>query len=116
MPKRERYLWVCQNERAPDNPKGCCLHKRSAQIRDGLKAGLVRRKLHRRFRVMESSCQDLCWAGPTIAVMPDGVFYGRVTPDDVEDILDSLQEGRLVERLLVAPDEFDDPATVKREA
>ena len=41
MPKRERYLFVCQNERAPDNPKGSCRAKGSQEIYEALKVGLV---------------------------------------------------------------------------
>ena len=109
MPKRERMLWVCQNERAADHPKGSCGAQGAKAIRNQLKAGLVRRGLHRRFRVCESSCLDLCWVGPTIALMPDNVFYGPVTENDVSVILDSLESDTVVERLKVPPDRFDDP-------
>jgi (2Fe-2S) ferredoxin len=110
MPKRERYLWVCTNERAKGHPKGCCGSKGSKAISDALKAGLARRGIHRKFRVMQSSCMDLCWIGPTVAVSPDDVFYGRLKPSDVEEILDSLESGRPVERLMVPIELFDDPA------
>jgi len=109
MPKRERYLWVCQNERAADNPKGCCKLKESQEIRDQLKVGTVKRGMRKRVRVMEGSCLDLCWMGPAIAVMPDNVFYGNVKVEDVEEILDSLENGTVVERLVVPPHLFDDP-------
>ncbi len=109
MPKRDRYLWVCQNERPADHPKGSCLHAGGKAVRDALKVGVVQRGLRKRFRVCESSCLDLCWEGAAIAVMPDGVFYGGVTLEDVPEILDSLEEGTLVERLVVPDDRFDEP-------
>ena len=108
MPKRHRYLWVCVNERDPDNPKGCCTRSGGKDIRNALKVGLVKRGLRKRFRVCESSCLDLCWNGPAMAVMPDGVFYGNVSPDDVPDILDSLENDTLVERLIIPPEGFDE--------
>jgi (2Fe-2S) ferredoxin len=98
MPKRERYLFVCQNERAPDNPKGCCRRKGSKEIYEALKVGLVKRGLRKRFRV---------------SVMPDRVFYGNVTLDDVDPILDSLEQDAVVERLVVPEALFDDPAGKK---
>jgi (2Fe-2S) ferredoxin len=109
MPKRERYLWVCQNERDPSNPKGCCKIRGSETIRDMLKVGTVKRGLRKRVRIMEGSCLDLCWMGPAIAVMPDNVFYGNVRVEDVDEILDSLENGTVVERLVVPPELFDDP-------
>ena len=110
MPKRERYLFVCQNERPADNPKGSCRAKGSKEIYEALKVGLVKRGLRKRLRVCESSCLDLCWTGPSIAVMPDRVFYGEVTLGDVEPILDSLERGDIVERLVVPDRLFDDPS------
>lgn len=109
MPKRERYLWVCQNERPPGHPKGCCRERGSAAVLDRLKAGLAERGLHRRFRAMASGCMDLCWVGPSVSVMPDGVFYGRVRPEDVAEILDALERGTPVERLVVPEEEFSPP-------
>ncbi|MEM9195047.1 MAG: (2Fe-2S) ferredoxin domain-containing protein [Myxococcota bacterium] len=109
MPKRERYLWVCTNQRDPDNPKGSCAQSGSAEVRNALKVGLVKRGLRKRFRVCESSCLDLCWAGPAIAVAPDQVFYGRVSIDDVPEILDALERGELVDRLTLPEDLFDEP-------
>ncbi|MFN8533610.1 MAG: (2Fe-2S) ferredoxin domain-containing protein [Dehalococcoidia bacterium] len=40
-------------------------------------------------------------AGPIVMVYPDGVWYGRVTLDDVDEIVDShLVAGQPVERLI----------------
>ena len=107
--KRERYLWVCQNERPPGHPKGCCLEGGADVVLDRLKAGLFDRKAHRRVRAMASGCMDLCWVGPTVAVMPDMVFYGGVTPEDVPEILDALERGTVVDRLVVPAEQFTAP-------
>jgi (2Fe-2S) ferredoxin len=74
-----------------------------------LKAGVVKRGLRKRVRVSNSGCLDLCWVGATVAVMPDGVFYRGVTKEDVPEILDSLERGTVVERLVVPGNLFDDP-------
>lgn len=107
--KRERYLWVCQNERPAGSPKGSCLRKGADEVLDALKGGLFERRMHRRVRVMVSGCMDLCWAGPSVAVMPDMVFYGHVTPGDVPEILDALERGTVVHRLELPPEEFTAP-------
>jgi (2Fe-2S) ferredoxin len=52
------------------------------------------------------SCLGPCQMGPIVVVYPDGVWYGLVKPEDVEEIFDShFANGKPVERLIV-PDEM----------
>jgi (2Fe-2S) ferredoxin len=45
---------------------------------------------------------EQCEVGPTVAVYPDAVWYGGVTPADVDEIIDShIIGGRPVERLII---------------
>ena len=44
MPQRERYLFVCINRRADDNPKGCCASKDSELVYRALKEQLAARE------------------------------------------------------------------------
>ena len=109
MPQRKRYLFVCINRRAEGVPKGSCAARGSVEIHAELKAALARRGLVKTdLRACTSSCLDVCWAGPTIAVEPDGYFYGRVTLADIPEIVDALAEGRSVERLVLPPHDFDE--------
>jgi (2Fe-2S) ferredoxin len=109
MAKRKRYLFVCINRRAPDVPKGSCAGRGSIQIHTALKAEIQAKDLAKvEVRACTSSCLDVCWAGPTIAVEPDGYFYGRVTIADVPEIVGALAEGRRVERLVLPPEDFEE--------
>ncbi len=110
MPKRRHYLWVCENERPASHPKGSCALGQSRAIHEALKKGIAERHLRDDVRVCTSSCLDLCWAGPAIAVMPDHVFYGHVTLKDVPDILDALETGGTVSRLVLPQTAFDPPS------
>jgi (2Fe-2S) ferredoxin len=110
MPKRERYLWVCTNERPENHPMGSCARKGSRALLDALKRGVAERGLRERVRVCASSCLDVCWAGMAIAVMPDHTVYGRVQPSDVPEILDTLARGGRVPRLELSAADYDDPA------
>jgi (2Fe-2S) ferredoxin len=102
MPKFERHLFVCINERTDGHPRGCCGHKDAGRIRELLKSGLKRRGLKGRIRANKSGCLDQCEHGPTIVVYPDNVWYGFVKPEDVEDIIEShLVRGQPVERLML---------------
>lgn len=110
MPHRERYLLVCINRRDAGNPKGSCAAAGSESLVPALKEGLGQRGLAKRFRACTTSCLDLCEVGAAMIVEPDHVAYGKVTLADVPDILDSVEKGTIVERLVVhRPPRKDDP-------
>ena len=103
MSRYERHCFVCVNQRAPDDPRGSCAAKGSAEIRDRLKAELKQRGLARRMRANQAGCLDLCELGPTVVVYPEQVWYAGVSVDDVPEIIERhLIGGEPVERLRVA--------------
>ena len=57
--QRKRYLFVCINRRAEDNPKGCCAAKDSEEVYRALKGEVAARGLAKlEARVCTSSCLD----------------------------------------------------------
>jgi (2Fe-2S) ferredoxin len=114
MAKRRRHLFVCVNRRPDGTPKGSCAARGSVELHARLKQMLKARGLaETEVRACTSSCLDTCWAGPTIAVMPDDFFYGRVTEGDLEEIVDALEADRRVERLVLGPDDFVEPRELR---
>jgi len=104
--KRRRYLFVCINRRADENPKGCCAAKDSEEVYRALKAEVAARGLAKReARVCTSSCLDQCATGVTVLVEPDHFFYGRVTLADIPEIVEGLVIGQPVKRLVVNEDQ-----------
>lgn len=114
MPKRQRYLWVCTNERPEGHPSGSCARTGSRELLADLKKAANAAGLKDTVRVCGSTCLDLCWVGNAVAVQPDNAFYGHVTSADIPEIVEALAAGKLVERLLVPADKFDDPAGKKK--
>lgn len=109
MPQRKHYLFVCVNRRPDGEPRGSCAARGAVEIHAALKTALKAQGLAKlEARACSASCLDTCWVGPTIAVEPDGYFYGRVTLADVPEIVSALKEGRRVERLVMAPEDFDE--------
>lgn len=107
MPQRDRYLFVCTNRRAADNPRGSCAAKGSEGVQLALKEELAARGLNQlRARVCQSSCLDQCAHGVTILVEPDHYFYGHVTLADVPEIVARLGEGSRLERLVLTAEEL----------
>jgi (2Fe-2S) ferredoxin len=104
--QRKRYLFVCINRRADDNPKGCCASKASEDVYKALKEEVAARGLAKlEARVCTSSCLDRCESGVTVLVEPDHFFYGHVTVADVSEIVEGLVTGQRVNRLVVTADQ-----------
>lgn len=101
MPHRERYLFVCTNRRADDNPKGSCAQKGSEEVLKALKAAILRHGGQKTVRACSSGCLDLCEEGISIVQEPDHVAYGHVTISDVEELAEAIVSGKVVERLVV---------------
>ena len=53
-------------------------------------------------RVCTASCLDQCAIGVTVLVEPDHFFYGHVTMADVEEIVNALERGERVKRLVAS--------------
>ena len=105
-----RYTWhifICENRRAPDHPRGCCSSKGGGELRARFREELKTRVLQAGIRVNSAGCLDACEFGPSIVVYPDGVWYGAVTPDDVSEIVEQhLVGGTPVARLRIADDRY----------
>jgi (2Fe-2S) ferredoxin len=106
--QRKRYLFVCINRRAEDNPKGCCAAKDSEDVYRAMKAEVAARGLAKlEARVCTSSCLDQCATGVTVLVEPDHFFYGGVTVEDVPEIVDGLVTSQPVKRLVVTAEQHN---------
>jgi (2Fe-2S) ferredoxin len=102
MGRFRHHVFVCENRRPADDPRGCCGGKGSEAIREALKQELRRRGLKGEVRANAAGCLDACPHGPTVVVYPEGVWYGRVRPEDVPEIVERhLIGGEPVARLLI---------------
>lgn len=116
MAERKRYLFVCVNRRPDGTAKGSCAARGAEDLYVQLKGMLKQRGLaDTEARACTSSCLDTCWVGPTIAVEPDGYFYGRVTPEDLPEIVEALRGGTRVERLVLEPSDYVEPKELKKQ-
>jgi (2Fe-2S) ferredoxin len=105
MPAFQRHVFVCTNERAPGNPKGCCKSKGAEAVRDELKKRLYEIGLKGAVRANAAGCLDQCATGVTVVVYPEQVWYGHVTVADVPELVERhIVKGEFVERLML-PDQ-----------
>jgi (2Fe-2S) ferredoxin len=102
MSRYQRHVFVCTNERPADHPRGCCHAKNSASVRDAFKEAVKKHHIASTVRAQQSGCLDACEHGVTVVIYPEGIWYGRVTPDDVPEIMErTVLNGEVIGRLLI---------------
>ena len=102
MSRYQRHVFVCINERPADHPKGCCLRKGSAEVRDLLKSELKKRGLGSIVRANNAGCLDACEFGISMVIYPEAIWYGGVTKEDIPEIIDrTIVNGEVIPHLLI---------------
>jgi len=82
-----------------------CVANRSFSLVEVLRKELEKRNLSEKYLVVPTGCNGFCAQGPIMVVQPEGIFYERLTSDDIPEILDRhLEGGKPVERLLYHDD------------
>ncbi len=99
LPAREferatRHLFLCVG---PD----CCDPAAHAGLWDALKAET--KKLGVPVMRTKAACLRICKEGPWLVVYPDGIWYGRLTPERLSHILrEHIEHGRPVREWIAA--------------
>ena len=77
-----------------------CTSSGSKAIQTAFTDSIAKNGLEDEIKLVQTGCFGLCALGPVVIVYPDGTFYSRVTPEDVEEIVsEHLLKGRVVSRL-----------------
>lgn len=98
----QKHLFVCTNLRPESDPRGSCAARGGEAVKDKFKEVMKARGLKGSMRPNAAGCLDQCAQGVTCVVYPEAVWYGKVTVDDVEEIVDKhLIGGEPVERLRI---------------
>lgn len=92
----QRQLFVCTYG-------AWCRIDASDEIRGALKSAVKEAGLAGEVRVTKSGCLGQCGHGPMAVLWPDNVWYAKMRLDDVQALVDSLKEGRPLERLRYRP-------------
>lgn len=78
-----------------------CTSSGSQQLMERFEQQLKEKGLEREVKVVRTGCFGLCEAGPVVIVYPEGTFYSRVKPEDVDEIVsEHLLKGRKVQHLV----------------
>lgn len=107
MKRFEKHIFVCENKRPENDPRGCCFNKGSGEVRSLFKKRLKELGLNHLVRANSSGCLDACEFGATVLVYPEQIWYGGVKIEDVEEIIQNhIIQNRPVERLLIKDKRF----------
>lgn len=108
MKRFTKHIFVCENVRPPGHPRGCCSEKGSKEIRQLFKKRIKELGLNIEVRANASGCLDACEFGPSIVVYPEQIWYGGVTENDVEEIIqEHIVNGKPIARLMITEKRFN---------
>ena len=77
-----------------------CRSCKSKKVQNKLVEVIKAQGLDKEIIVNGVGCFGLCVNGPIVLVYPQDAMYEKVSEEDCEEIITSLKEGKLVERLL----------------
>ena len=100
-----RHIFFCLNERK--NGEDSCARHDAQDGFDRCKSRVKELGLAGvgKVRVNKAGCLDRCAGGPVAVVYPEAVWYTFVDRSDIDEIVEShLQNGQVVERLVLPPD------------
>jgi (2Fe-2S) ferredoxin len=101
MPRPQRHVFVCTQNRPPQHPRGSCASKGGTAVLQAFWGEQQKRQAYEQLSITYSGCLGPCDQGVNVLVYPDSVLYRNVTPEDVVEIFDAhLAAGQPVERLL----------------
>jgi (2Fe-2S) ferredoxin len=67
-----------------------------------LKSELKKRGLSHMVRANNAGCLDACEHGVSMVIYPEGIWYGGVKKEDIEEIIDrTILNGEVIQRLLI---------------
>jgi len=80
------------------------------EVARSLEAEIENQGLSGEVRVRSTGCHGFCERGPIVVIQPGGVFYQKIKPGDVKEIVgETVKGGKIIDRLL-----YQDPVTGKK--
>ncbi|MHC1635991.1 MAG: NADH-ubiquinone oxidoreductase-F iron-sulfur binding region domain-containing protein [Candidatus Methanospirareceae archaeon] len=83
-----------------------CLASGSDRVAEAIREELRKQGLEGKIDFKRTGCHGFCEKGPIVVIYPEEICYLKVTPEDAPEIVSSVKEGRIIERLL-----YTDPVT-----
>jgi len=96
--KYDKHIFVCANKK-PDGKK-CCGEDFGLEAVQYLRNKIKEANLPISIRAQKAGCLDVCQLGPALVIYPEGTFYGNLTLDSLDQIVEEhLMKGNVVQEL-----------------
>jgi (2Fe-2S) ferredoxin len=96
------HVFVCTSCRVNGVQKGYCHQKDSVKVIERFLQEIEDRGLTGDCMVSNTGCFGICSRGPVAVVYPEGVWYGSLTPEAAEEIVEQhFENGEAVEKYRV---------------
>jgi NADH-quinone oxidoreductase subunit F/NAD(P)H dehydrogenase (quinone)/NADP-reducing hydrogenase subunit HndC len=83
-----------------------CVSNKSLKVRTALEAELKKCGLEDEVQVVITGCNGFCAVGPVMVVYPEGIFYQKLTQEDIPLLVsEHFLKGRPVEKLMYREEE-----------
>lgn len=89
MKKPKYHVFVCTSSRVNGTQKGYCHSNDSVELVTKFMELIEENDISDSVMVSNTGCLSLCNDGPVVIVYPEGIWYGKVTEDDVDEIVES---------------------------
>lgn len=87
-----------------------CKASGHAELRRAIDEALATRGLTSSVQVLETGCHGFCEQGPIVVIRPPGIFYPRLKPRDIDEIIEASVAGDgVVEHLLYRHPQTGEP-------
>ena len=84
-----------------------CLALGAERVGAAFREEMERQGLEARVNMVLTGCPGFCERGPLVVIYPEAIFYQRVKPEDVPEIVvQTVREGKAIDRLL-----YENPLT-----
>jgi (2Fe-2S) ferredoxin len=72
----------------------------SHEVLEAFRLEIQKRGLKGKVRANKAGCLDQCAFGPSVVIYPEAVWYAKVSPKDVPEIVDAMLKGEVLKRCL----------------
>jgi (2Fe-2S) ferredoxin len=102
MVKIKNHIFVCTSCRINGQQKGLCYSKDSVDIVQKFMEEIEEYDLSGDVMVTNTGCFGICEKGPIAVVYPEGIWYGNLTEESVEKIVEQhIISGVPVEEFMI---------------
>jgi (2Fe-2S) ferredoxin len=91
MTKPAYHFFICNSYRIGGEAQGACNKKGATELLQYLENEILDRVMDG--AVSSTGCLKVCTEGPVMVLYPNAKWFGQVSEEKIDDILDALEAG-----------------------